>query len=251
MHLLLANPNTTESLTALLEAAARPACAAGTQLRAITATKGVPYIATRADAVVGAAIVLEMLAAEHHQADAVIIAAFGDPGLGAARELLSIPIVGLAEAGMLAACLLGRRFGIVSFAAALAPWYQECVEWHGLTARCAGIRCLDSPFRAIGDVAQEKTEALVALANRSVHEDGADVIILAGAPLSGLAAHVRKRIAVPLVDCVVAAVKQAEMLVQLQPRKPRVGTYRQPEAKASIGLDPALAALLARPVERS
>jgi Asp/Glu/hydantoin racemase len=244
MRLLLLNPNTSESLTEMLAVSARPACAPTTELSAITAKKGVPYIATRADAVFGAAVALEMLAAHHDGYDAAIIAAFGDPGLGAARELLSIPVVGLAEAGMLAACMLGRRFGIVSFAAALAPWYHECVAWHGLQGRCAGIRTLDSPFQAIGDVQNDKAEALVALAMRAVQEDGADAIILAGAPLSGLAARVRHQIPVPVVDCVIAAVKQAEMLVSLRPRKPLVGTYRQPDAKTSIGLDPLVARLL-------
>jgi Asp/Glu/hydantoin racemase len=244
MRLLLLNPNTSESLTALLSAAATPVCAQGTELVAITATKGIPYIATRADAVFGAAVTLEMLASHHADFDAAIIAAFGDPGLGAARELFSIPMVGMAEAGMLAACMLGRRFAIVSFATALEPWYRECVAWHGLEARCAAIRCLDSPFHAIGDVQREKANLLAELAEKSVREDGADVIILAGAPLAGLAGQLRDRIAVPLVDCMAAAVKQAEMLVALQPRKPLVGTYRRPHPKTSIGLDPAVAALL-------
>jgi len=244
MRLLLVNPNTSESLTALLAAAAFPAASPTTQIEAITAPRGVPYIATRADAVFGAAVAIEMLAAHHQRFDAAIIAAFGDPGLGAARELLSIPVVGLAEAGMLAACLLGRRFGIVSFAVALEPWYRECVAWHGLEGRCSGIRTLDSPFSAIGEVQHEKADLLVALAGRAIREDGADVIVLAGAPLAGLAALVRDRIDVPVVDCMAAAVKQAEMLVTLDPRKPVAGTYRRPAYKESSGLDPSVAALI-------
>jgi Asp/Glu/hydantoin racemase len=44
----------------------------------------------------------------------VIIAAFGDPGLIAARELFNIPIIGLGEAAMLSACLFGKKFSIIS-----------------------------------------------------------------------------------------------------------------------------------------
>lgn len=73
-------------------------------------------------------------------------------------------------------------------------------------------------------------------------EDEADVVILAGAPLAGLAARVRDRIPVPVVDQMAAAVKQAEALVALQPRKATAGTFRRPGAKPTIGLAQALAA---------
>ena len=101
--------------------AAKLAAAPGTIISTATATRGVPYIATRAEAQIGGAIALEMLAERHREYDAAIIAAFGDPGLFGARELFDIPVVGMAEASMLTACMLGRRFAIVTFAARLVP----------------------------------------------------------------------------------------------------------------------------------
>ena len=143
---------------------------------------------------------------------------------------------------MLTACMLGRRFAIVTFATALGPWYQECVELHGLTGRLAGIRMLDGAFRSISDVQAEKEALLVDLANRAVTEDGADVVILGGAPLAGLAEKVADRIPVPVVDQIAAAVKQIEALVTLKPRKATAGTFRRPGAKDTTGLPQALAA---------
>jgi Asp/Glu/hydantoin racemase len=207
MKILLINPNTSQAVTDRIQAAAAAAVSPGTEITAITASRGVPYIATRAEAAIGSGIALEMLAEHWRSADAAVIAAFGDPGLGGARELFDIPVVGLAEAAMLTACMLGRRFAIVSFAHALGPWYRECVEYHGLIGRLAGIRLLDGTFKAISDVQDEKEALLVELANRSIAEDEADVIVLAGAPLAGLAAKVRDRIPVPVVDGVAAAVK--------------------------------------------
>src|SRR6478735_11931483 len=102
MKILVANPNT-------------------------SASSGVPYIATRAEAAVGAVAALEMLAERRGEIDAAIVAAFGDPGLGGARELFDFPVVGMAEAAMLTACMLGRSFAIVSFAKALEPWFAEIV----------------------------------------------------------------------------------------------------------------------------
>ena len=241
MKIILLNPNTTQSVTDRLLAVGRTVAAAGTELVPLTAPRGVPYIATRAEAQIGGAIVLEMLAEHHRSADAAILAAFGDPGLFGARELFDIPIVGMAEAAMLAACMLGRRFAIVTFARALGPWFEECVDMHGLRGRCAGVRTLEGPVRSISDVQQEKEDLLVDMANRAVTENGADVIVLGGAPLAGLAAGVRERIPVPVVDQVVAAVKLAEALIALRPRKAIAGAFRRPDPKSTTGLPAALA----------
>jgi Asp/Glu/hydantoin racemase len=244
VKILLLNPNTTADVTDLLHAAGRKAASPGTELVVATATRGVPYIATRAEAQIGGAIALEMLAEAGSSVDGAIIAAFGDPGLFGARELFDFPVVGLAEAAMLTACMLGRRFSIVTFARALAPWYQECVTMHGLDVRCAGIRTLDGAFRSISDVQAEKEELLVTLANRAVEQDDADVVILSGAPLAGLADKVRDRIPVPVVDPVAAAVRQVETLVALKPRKAVAGTFRRPDPKPTIGLAEPLAATI-------
>jgi Asp/Glu/hydantoin racemase len=242
LRLLLLNPNTSTGITELIDRAGRAVAAPQTEITSMTAPRGVPYIATRAEAVIGGAVALEMLAECHGDYDAAVIAAFGDPGLGGARELFSLPVIGLAEAGMLTACMLGRRFSIVTFAEALAPWYEECVAWHGLQERCGGINTLDGTFATIDSVQEEKQDLLVDLAHKAIARDDSDVIVLAGAPLAGLADKIAERVPVPIVDCVAAAVKQAEALASLKPRKASVGTFRRPQAKPSSGLSAALAA---------
>lgn len=243
MRLLLVNPNTSVELTEIMAEVARAAVSPGVSVEAITASRGVPYIATRAEALIGGAVALEMLAEREGEFDAAILAAFGDPGLGGAREMMRGPVVGLAEASLLTACMVGGRFSIVSFSPTLGPWFRECVEGHKLTGRLASIRLLESPFSAIGAVRDEKEALLVDLARRAVEEDGADVIVLAGAPLAGLAARVRDRIDVPVIEGVAAAAKQAELLAGLNLRKAVKGAYRRPDPKPTQGLSPALTRL--------
>jgi Asp/Glu/hydantoin racemase len=67
------------------------------------------------------------------------------------------------------------------------------------------------------------------------------VVILAGAPLAGLARRIADRIPVPVIDQAAAAVKQAEALVALAPRKATAGTFRRPDAKPTTALPEALA----------
>ena len=246
MRILLANPNTSEGVTRRLHDAAAKVAAPGTALVPLTAPRGLPYIASRAEAQIGGTIVLEMLAEHHRGADGAVIAAFGDPGLFGARELFDIPVVGMSEAAMLTACMLGRKFVIVTFAEALKPWYQDCVERHGLGPRCAGVHALGGPFSSILEVRDEMADLLVELANRLVADAQADVVIFSGAPLAGLTDRVKHRIPVPVVDPVQAAVKLAETLVALGTIKPTVGSFRRPGAKETSGIN----AALARRIER-
>jgi Asp/Glu/hydantoin racemase len=241
MKILLLNPNTTTALTDIMVSAAREVTGPDTEIIPLTAPRGVPYISTHAEAQLGGGIVLEMLAENHDRADAAIIAAFGDPGLLGARELFDIPIVGLAEGAMLTACMLGRKFSIITFARALGTWYKDCVEMHGLSGRLASIRALDDQFKDVSNVQNEMEHLLVDLTARAIAEDGADVIILGGAPLSGMAWKVADRIQVPVIDQVAAAVKQAEALVALRSRKAQIGSFRRPTQKKTIGISPALA----------
>src|SRR3978361_81008 len=171
MRILFANPNTTVAMTERIAAVARAAASPGTEIVAVTGQSGVPYIATRAEAVIGARVALELLAEHAGGCDAAVIAAFADPGIGGAPELLWIPVVGMAEAAMLTACMLGRRFSIVTFATALGPWYRECVDYNGLTGRLASIRCVAGGVRDINSGQEEKADALVG-AGRLAGEQG-------------------------------------------------------------------------------
>jgi allantoin racemase len=246
LRILILNPNTTEAVTSLMVEAGQAVAAAATELVPMTAPRGFPYISTRAEAQIGGAIALEMLAEAHRSVDGAIMAAFGDPGLLGARELFDIPVVGVSEAAMLTACMMGQRFVIVTFATALTGWYRDCVEMHGLMGRCAGIFALDQAFSSIADVQDENLDSLVALANEAVGEMRADVMIFAGAPLAGLANKVRHKLPVPIVDPIAAAVKQAEALIALGPRKASVGSFQRPAAKTSIGLASPLAKRIMR-----
>jgi len=222
MKILVANPNTSTGVTDRLVASGKLVASPGTELIAMTAPRGVPYIATRAEAAIGGAAFLEMLAERRGTCDAAICAAFGDPALGGARELFDFPVVGMAEAAMLVACTLGRTFGIVSFSKSLEPWFAEIVAWHGLSNRCAAIRMLDRPFTDINAVADEMEQLLVDLANK-----------------------IRDRVQVPLVDGIQAAVTMAEGLVRLNPRKATAGTFKRPGPKDSKGLATPLANVIA------
>ena len=244
MRLLLINPNISEGVTEIMAAEARRTASASTEIVTATARFGVLYIENRIEAAVGAHAALEALAEHGDGCDAAIIAAFGDPGLAAARELVDIPVVALCEAALLTARSLGQRYSIVCLTRRLRTWYLEVAAEYGLAARMASVRALDVPVTDITTAKDELREKLVEQCLRAVDEDDADVVILGGGPLAGLARESADRIPVPTLDGVTCAVRQAESLVALRPRPPRRGSFARPPKKPSRGLSPALTRLL-------
>jgi Asp/Glu/hydantoin racemase len=241
MRLLVVNSNTTDSVTARIGAAAQAAASPGTVVEAVSAPFGLPLIVSRADWLVAGPATLAALAARRGQYDAAVIACFGDPGLDAAKELLDVPVLGISEAAFHAASMLGRRFGVVSFTAALRPMFEDCLAHHGLAGRCAGFRMGPAFAGDPGLVAEERAALLVDLCRQSVEQDGAEVVILAGGPLAGLAPVIADRVAVPLVDGTAAAVRMAEALVGLAPP----GASRARRDRALTGFAAEVAALYA------
>ena len=233
MRLLVINSNTTDSVTARIATAARAAARPGTVVEAVSAPFGLPLIVSRADWLVAGPATLAALAERRGSYDAAIIACFGDPGLDAAKELAGVPVIGISEAAFHAACMLGRRFGIVSFTAALRPMFEDVLAPHGLAARCAGFRMGPAFAGDPGLVAEERSALLVDLCRQSVEQDGAEAVILAGGPLAGLAPVIASQVPVPLVDGTVAAVRLAEALVGLAP--PHAAAAPRPRALTGFG----------------
>ena len=258
MKLLVINPNISDDVTALIESEARRSAAENTELVVRTAGSGVEYIETRFESLIAAGAVAEIIAeysggagaaagrpaTEDTTIDGIVVAAFGDPGMPALKELADVPVIGITEAALCAAALQGHRFSIIAISDRIRPWYLDCVERFGLAGRLASIRSINEALSAIGSVQQDFKETLLALSRQSVAEDGADVVILAGAPLAGLARELRGQIPVPVVDGISAGIRMAEAVVGMQSGPHRAGAFSSPPVKARKGLSENLDAAL-------
>ena len=239
-RILLVNPNVTEAVTARMAAEARAAASPGVEILTATAPFGVSFIENRVESALAAHAVLEALAERRGTFDAAIVGAFGEPGLLAARELCDVPVVGPFEATMLLAWPLARRISIVSFAARFERLFAETAAERGLGGRLASVRTLRAKVADVGAAAEDLAEPLLALAERCIAEDGADALVFAGGPLAGLARRLAPRLRAPALDPTACAVRLAELLAGLAPRKASTGSFVRPGPKPSHGLSPAL-----------
>lgn len=245
MKLLVINPNISESVSSLILEEAKRAASPDTEIIMRTAPYGVEYIETRFEALLAGGAVAQVIAEEHENVDGVVVAAFGDPGMPALKEIVDLPVVGITEAALVTAALQGARFSIVAISERIKDWYRECVERNGLGSRLVSIRSLNDSLGDIGSVQQDFQDQLLLLAH-DVVDEGADAVILAGAPLAGLARDIGDQIPVPVVDGISAGIKQCESLVNLGGSVHRKGSFAAPPQKNNRGLSPQLTQLLSR-----
>jgi allantoin racemase len=218
MKILVINPNSDESFTALICEAARQAVFPGTEVFCESAPASPPFIETHEDDVLCAPGMLELLK-RHADADAFVIACTCDPNLDVLREKTDKPVVGAGEASMLFALPLGATFSIIQITEGSVQKKRELVRKYGLQDRCASVRAIDEKSDA------SREEKLISAARLARDCDGAEVVTLGCACLAGLDKRLEEALGIPVIDGIVAGVKLAEALASRGSFTSRRGKY--------------------------
>ena len=196
---------------------------------------------TRAEHCIGEHSTIALVSRHAADCDAVVIAVSYDTGLRGARELLTIPVVGMTEAGLLTACMLGGKIGVITFGRRVLPLYHELVASYGLADRIAGWRVLESTAAYERGSHESLDREIVATATDLVQRDFAETVLLTGAVMAGVPRRLQQDVPVPLIDCIACAVRQAKLLVDLAMPKPRAGSYALPAGRELVDVEPAIA----------
>jgi allantoin racemase len=202
-RLLIVNPNTSASVTRWLAEEAKRVARGHVRIAAVNAPSGLAAIEKPDDLLRAAHAVVATIEREAG-ADAAIIGAFGDPGLSEARAQLSIPVVGLGEAGLRAAAN-GGRFSILTLGEAMRAALAERVRSLGLEDRLAEIRIVPV---TIPDMIANRDAHLAAIVD-AIRACSGDAVLLGGAPLAGLGARMTEETGVTVLDGVEASVAAA------------------------------------------
>lgn len=147
--------------------------------------------------------------------DAVILGCFGDPGLDAFRELVSIPVIGPGEASALLAASLGHRFSVITITDSVVPAIERQVRNAGLAERLAGVRAVDIPVLELHHDRDRTIAAVVAEARAALLQDRADTLILGCMSMGFLeiAEAVSEEVGVPVLNPARVALRFAEAIV--------------------------------------
>ncbi|GAA2766279.1 aspartate/glutamate racemase family protein [Streptomyces paradoxus] len=230
MRIVVTNCNTTQEMTEEIVRGARAAAGPGTTVTGLTPAWGPASAEGWLDSYLSAAAVLDTLRT-HDGApyDAVVMAGFGEHGREGVRELVDVPVVDITEAAAHLACLLGRRYGVVTTLERSRGQIEDSLETAGVARNCAAIVGTGLNVLDLGD--EERTETAFLAAAERACAAGAEVLVLGCAGMTGLQGAVGDKLGLPVVDGVAAAVKLAESLVALGLTTSRVGSYAGPLPK--------------------
>ncbi|HEY3345462.1 MAG TPA: aspartate/glutamate racemase family protein [Anaerolineaceae bacterium] len=240
MRVLLVNPNTSEEFTHRIQAIADQYALPGTTAVAKNPASGPRSIECIYDELLSSAGTLELVISELENFDAVAIACYSDhPTIYALREITDKPVIGIAEASMYMACMLGQRFSVVTTNREWEPLLWDAVRHYGLAERCASVRTTGMPVLALESASPAETYAMILKAARQAVElDGAEVICLGCAGMTGLDKDLEVDLSIPVIDGVISALKLLEGMVGYGVRTSKTRTYTRPGPKELVNLPP-------------
>ncbi len=237
MRILVVNPNTTASMTAMVEQCARAVAGPGVRVDAVNPASGPVSLESHYDdAIATPHLLAEIAAGQARGYDGYVIACFGDPGLFAARELVSGPVVGIAEAAMRTAAYLGRSFSVVTTLSRVIGHTWDIARAYGTAELCAGIHACEIPVVELETEPEART-VITEVCRDALASDGSEVIVLGCAGMADLCAAISAELGVPVVDGVAAATAEVEKLVRLGLSTSKVGAFALPPAKTLNGSD--------------
>ncbi|MDR7307548.1 aspartate/glutamate racemase family protein [Rhodoferax saidenbachensis] len=211
-QLLVINPNTSHSVSALLQTHAQAAAGPQVRVNTVTARFGAPYIACEASYAVASHALLDRWAValqDNPQApDAILIGCFGDPGLLALRQGSAAPVTGLAEAAFAEAAALGR-FAVVTGGERWKPMLERLAYSLGHAPALVGIHTVAPSGAELANDPQAAVALLTKACQEAAAQWQAQSIVLGGAGLAGLAALIQPHVHIPVIDSVLAGTRHA------------------------------------------
>ncbi|MFG2333139.1 aspartate/glutamate racemase family protein [Streptomyces sp. NPDC048604] len=218
---MLINPNTSAATTATMVALARRELApSGLPVRGVTVPRG-PRTLTDPVALAAAApqvVTAGLRAVAAGDCAALIVGAFGDPGLAELRARAGVPVVGLAEASLREAAEGGARFGVATTTPRLAGSIGARVAELGLTAEFTGVRLTTDDQEHLSTRPHDLLAQLSAAIHRSLTQDGATRVVVGGGPLGEAARALRPRYPTELIAPIPSACRGVLAALRHGPR---------------------------------
>ncbi len=173
-------------------------------------------------------ILNRLVEAEREGYRAAIIGCFGDPGLVAARQLVSIPVSGPGESSLAVASTLGDRIVIFEPCKDFTYATEKMVHSYGYRDKVVGIHSINIPLEACASVGGEGEQEMVDISRKVVSDMcdmvmdlSAHVIIMGCIGMSGFVGSVNdmlkeKDISCPIIEPGIVSIQYLKMLLSLE-----------------------------------
>lgn len=214
-RILVINPNSSEIVTAGIDAAMAPLrIPSGPEIECMRIEQGPKGIENEGHVAQVVPLISETIRARDNDCSAFVIACYSDPGIALARETTSKPVLGIAESGMMTALTMGQRFGVIAILDKSIPRHLRYMGGLGLDERCVGERAVGLGVAELADESRT-LDRMIATGRALVEQDRADVVVMGCAGMARYRDRLEQAIGVPVVEPTQAAVSMAIGRVRL------------------------------------
>lgn len=144
--------------------------------------------------------------------DAAIVGCFGDPAIDGARELVRMPVVGLAEASFHVVSTLADSFAVITATPDLTRHMRRLAEKYHLDKHLVGVGDINCAIMEIRRDPEGQYPRLLEVGQRMV-EAGADSLVLGCGSMSFFAERLQQDLGVPCVNPLRVGLRMCELLV--------------------------------------
>lgn len=231
IRILLCNPNATKSMTDNCVKMVEPTLPPDVEIIPFTGPPNDAPLAIESqfDSVLSAAACARALIPllTSRPVDAILVACYSDhPLTKMLREEFPCPVIGIMEASLLYASTLGSRFGLIATSPRSKTVHAATLAHH---TSCAGIESVDLGVLDLERLPREVVLDKMRGAAEKLVEQGAEVLTLGCAGMSGMKEAVEAVVAekgVEVVDGVVAGVQHLSGVVRMGGKTAKGGAYK-------------------------
>ena len=221
MKILIINPNSSVEMSAAIQNVAEIYANGDFEVKTVPTPNAPEYIDYYTDQAIAAPGMMQIVKENEAEYDAFIVACHCDPNLDLLKQITDKPVVGIGEASMKLATMLGHSFSVVSAGKHSIPNKRALIHKYGLDNDCASVRgpkddfddpTVEGPYLNAAQIAME--------------EDLAEVIVLGCAGFAGMSEKMSAKLGVPVLDGVVSALIIASGLVKAGYTTSKIRRYK-------------------------
>ena len=191
--------------------------ASDTELAVTNLSSGYESLEYLTQELFNSALLIELVKqAEKDGYHGILLNCFYDPALDAAREAVSIPVVGAGEANLFLGSRLGHKFAVLATSKKEVAVIEQHISHYHLSHCCAGVFPIgiDVPTLQSKGITDAMTATLADQIKKAT-EAGAEVLLIACTAATGVIEVLSKLTDMPVLDPGVTAIKVTEMAASL------------------------------------
>ena len=221
MKIVVINPNSSETMKNDVRRAAEAFADGRYEIEVVAPPEAPIFIDSYEDQHDSIPGMMRIVKEMQDEADAFVLACHGDPGLDVLKEISRKPVVGIGEASMKLATMLGHKFSVLTTSRRSIGGKEAVINHYHLTDSMASV-CAPTKDDPADD---EMEAAYLEAAHIAMERDNAEVLVLGCAGLVGLDEKLMEKVPVPVVDGVKCALTLAEGFARMHLTISKIGRY--------------------------